>query len=240
MKSFSHFDWQAGKVAELDRQFPSVLHAWDRRTLMLRKQDSTFYGFVYEGGAFMSWGSGCVTLDEGAFFSVPREMSISGGRGIIIERERYNGVLHIGGPVEEVGRLRYIDGCTDTLLIPPQRIGEPCLNALFFPPGIEQTMHTHPSDRIGMIYSGEGECETPDGVIQLQPGMIFCIHTHGAHRFRTPRGPMRVIAFHPDSDFGPDDEKHPMINRTIVDGVSASGLDVIRSGADTVVQPGLL
>jgi mannose-6-phosphate isomerase-like protein (cupin superfamily) len=171
---------------------------------------------------------------------VPREMSISGGRGIIIERERYNGVLHIGGPVEAVGRLRYIDGCTDTLLIPPQRIGEPCLNALFFPPGIDQTMHTHPSDRIGMIYSGEGECETPDGVIQLQPGMIFCIHTHGAHRFRTPRGPMRVIAFHPDSDFGPDDEKHPMINRTIVDGVSASGLDVIRSGADTVVQPGLL
>jgi hypothetical protein len=25
---------------------------------------------------------------------------------------------------------------------------------------------------------------------------------------------MDVIAFHPDSDWGPTDEKHPMLNRT--------------------------
>ena len=30
---------------------------------------------------------------------------------------------------------------------------------------------------------------------------------------------MCVIAYHPDSDFGPTDDDHPMVNRTIVDGV---------------------
>ena len=42
-----------------------------------------------------------------------------------------------------------------------------------------------------------------------------------------------MIAFHPDSDFGPAPEDHPMINRTMVDGVSASRLDDIRT-ADCV------
>lgn len=62
----------------------------------------------------------------------------------------------VGGPIEDRGRLRYIDGCTDTLLIPPWRRGEACLNLLHLPPGIEQTMHTHPSDRAGMTVRGAG------------------------------------------------------------------------------------
>ena len=40
---------------------------------------------------------------------------------------------------------------------------------------------------------------------------------------------MDVIAFHPDSDFGPTDIEHPMINRTIVNGVKASELENIRT-----------
>jgi hypothetical protein len=40
---------------------------------------------------------------------------------------------------------------------------------------------------------------------------------------------MVVMAYHPDSDFGPEDENHPMINRTIVDGMSAAGLAAIRT-----------
>ena len=40
---------------------------------------------------------------------------------------------------------------------------------------------------------------------------------------------MDVIAYHPDSDFGPQDEDHPMINRTIVDGVQASRIKDIHS-----------
>ena len=40
---------------------------------------------------------------------------------------------------------------------------------------------------------------------------------------------MAVIAYHPDSDFGPTHEVHPMINRTIVDGVSARLIEKIRT-----------
>jgi len=40
---------------------------------------------------------------------------------------------------------------------------------------------------------------------------------------------MRVIAYHPDSNFGATDIDHPMINRTMVNGVSASELDAIRT-----------
>lgn len=143
---------------------------------------------------------------------------------------------HIGGPVENKGRLKYIDGCTDSLLISPIKLGDPCLNLLYFPPNIDQTQHTHPSDRIGLVYSGKGECVAatqdgePEKVIPLTPGMIFRIHAEGAHKFRTSEhSDMTVIAYHPDSDFGPEDESHPMINRTIVDGVSAAQLHEIQT-----------
>ena len=130
------------------------------------------------------------------------------------------------GWLEVMGRLRYIDGCTDSLLVPPIRLGDPCLNLLHFPKNTDQTMHTHPSDRIGMILSGQGVCVTQDSesetVTQLLPGMLFCIHAGGRHKFRTEDNTMRVLAYHPDSDFGPTDQDHPMINRTMVDGVSAS------------------
>ncbi len=34
------------------------------------------------------------------------------------------------------------------------------------------------------------------------------------HRFKTGPEPMTIVALHPDSDWGPTDEAHPMINRT--------------------------
>jgi hypothetical protein len=55
-------------------------------------------------------------------------------------------------------------------------------------------------------------------------GELYAI---GQHAFQTFDAPMNVIAFHPDSDFGPEDEFHPMINRTIVNGVSANKLKYI-------------
>lgn len=71
---------------------------------------------------------------------------------------------------------------------------------------------------------------TREGVVPLEPGKIFRIHAEGRHKFRTLCGSdMVVIAYHPDSDYGPTDETHPMINRTLVDGVSASQLDALRT-----------
>ena len=148
-------------------------------------------------------------------------------RGVIVSAPDYRSYLMMG-KLEEEGRLRYINGCTDSLLIPPIKLGDPCLNLLYFPPSTDQTMHTHPSDRIGTILSGEGICVTEDGRGRLEhlllPGMLFCIHAGGKHKFQTEASPMRVLAYHPDSDYGPTDETHPMINRTMIGGVSASQL----------------
>jgi len=49
------------------------------------------------------------------------------------------------------------------------------------------------------------------------------------HSFFTYEETMDVIAWHPDSDTGPSDEDHPMVNRTIVDGVAANCIDAIRT-----------
>jgi hypothetical protein len=55
------------------------------------------------------------------------------------------------------------------------------------------------------------------------------LYPEGTHSFQTFSCHMDVIAFHPDSDFGATDIDHPMINKTFVEGVSASGLDDIRT-----------
>lgn len=225
---FMAFDWATGHIAECDPNFPTALYAFDGETLAL-DLDAAFFGFVQEGSAQIETASGVFTLSEGMYFSANETLTIKGGKGIVIARMGHRAFFQIGGPVEAKGRLKYIDGCTDSLLIAPIRMGDPCLNLLYFPPGIDQTAHTHPSDRIGVVYSGRGECETPDGVIALEPGVMFRIPLEGTHKFRTTDSEMRVIAYHPDSDFGATDIDHPMINRTMVDGVSASQLDAIRT-----------
>jgi len=146
----------------------------------------------------------------------------------------YLGLNVFGGPVEAKGRLRYIDGCSDTLLVPPVRKGDPCLNHLHFPIAIRQTRHTHPSVRTGFVYRGEGECIVPEGdPIPLRPGCVFIIPTDSLHSFNTYDRTMDVIAFHPDSDTGMTDDDHPMVNRTMVGGVSASLIDAIRTTVET-------
>ena len=139
-------------------------------------------------------------------------------RIMVIQNLGFNGMYSMGGPIEDKGRLRYIDKCTDSLLCPPPLLGDPCLNHLHFPAGIDQSEHTHPSTRAGIVARGRGVCTTPDGQYDLLPGVIFFIPTDGRHKFATSDSSMDVIAFHPDSDFGPTHEHHPMINRTLVGG----------------------
>lgn len=226
-RAFSRFDFRSGLLGILDRNFPSYLSAWGERTLRIDDEAGTHYGYVDRGPAYLMVGGLSLTLLPGMYFSVPGRFAILGGRGIVASRENHRAFFHIGGPAEHAGRLKYIDGCTDSLLIPPIKKGDPCLNLLYFPAGIDQTAHTHPSDRIGMVMSGHGRCHAwNDGVevvTELEAGTIFCIHANGLHKFSTPFGDdMRVLAFHPDSDFGPTDQYHPMKSRTIIDGVSAS------------------
>lgn len=225
-----------GKSHELDRRFPSRMRTWDV-SVSVPDDGGTHFGYVHgERAATVSIpGPDANAMGQqfrlipGMFFVIPGAFTVVGGEGVIITREGWRGLFQIGGPVEREGRLKYIDGCTDSLLVSPVRWGDPCLNLLYFPPGIDQTMHIHPSDRIGIVMSGRGRCVhwpaiDADPVYEdLVPGMAFCIHTDGIHKFQTPYGEeMRVLAYHPDSDFGPQDENHPMLNRTIIDGISAA------------------
>jgi len=59
--------------------------------------------------------------------------------------------------------------------------------------------------------------------------MAWYIPTGLLHSFHTIDESLDVIAWHPDSDFGPTHDEHPMVSRTFVDGVSASSLPEIQT-----------
>ena len=122
------------------------------------------------------------------------------------------------GWVERQGRLSYIDGCSDSLLVYPARMGDSSLNLLHFPPGINQSFHSHPSIRIGCVIDGHGIAEYGNDKNTTQAhllnGFAFSLLEHERHRFCTADTGMTVIAFHPDGDWGPTDHNHTMLNRT--------------------------
>lgn len=194
----------------------------------------THFGLVVDGEIILAYGNRTRQLFGGDFFSVIGPATIqSSGLGIVSSARRYAGFNVFGGPLEERGKLRYINGCTDTLLVPPVRKGDPCLNHLHFPPHSVQTPHTHPSVRVNIVYRGSGICLVPEDErkrVPLVKGYAFIMKTETLHSFNTEDESMDVITFHPDSDVGMTDNDHPMINRTIVGGVSAKFIDDIRTG----------
>ena len=218
MRAFSSHPLTHGPLADLRRgEFPTVVAGWIDRPLSL-EADGTHFAFVLEGPAELRCESGLFNLSDSMYFSVPGPMVIRGGRGVVITCPAHRAFFHLGGPVEPHGRLRYIDGCSDSLLVPPVRRGDPCLNLLHLPPGTRQTPHVHPSLRVGLIVRGRGRCVTDEGGVALEPGLAFVIEAGGRHCFHTDGDELLVLAYHPDSDFGPTDEDHPMINRTLVQG----------------------
>ena len=224
---------------------------------------SALYCYVYDGNAeitrsshnsnspitkdlFNSLENGKMKLHSGMFFCCPGACKIDGGSGIAIyvpvsseKKNRY--MFTVSGPLEEneegnlIGTLPYIDGCTDTILLHPQLLGDPCLNHLHFPTNISQTQHTHPSGRAGMVIKGRGNCVVVDQQTKIAtrtpliPGMVFVIPKDAVHAFETENHTLDVIAFHPDSDCGPTSTNHPMVNRTMVNGVSASVISSIQT-----------
>ena len=218
----------------------------------------SYYGYIYSGQTTItSYTRPEIKIEDGMYFSISGLFllnELTSSKVIIIEvlndkgiypKNNYSAMFQVGGKIESKGRLKYIDGCTDSLLISPVKMGDPCLNHLHFPSNIQQTPHTHPSHRIGIVSNGNGECVTPFGNLALLKGMIFIIKSWnnidyavgldgkmyevGNHCFYTFENEMDVIAFHPDSDFGPQDENHPMINRTIVNGISANEINEIQT-----------
>jgi quercetin dioxygenase-like cupin family protein len=198
----------------------------------------TAYGFVQSGNIHVlgsgHGGSFMTPVTSNEYFSAPGKNGIKvlaskDARAFFAYRLDFMGLRHLGGPVEQIGRLKYIDGCSDTLLIPPPLLGDPCFNLLHFPAGITQTKHTHPTVRCGLIHGGKGRCITEDGEEDLLPGRMFILAPDAIHAFVTEGSSMDLTVFHPDTDFGPTHENHPMLNRTIVDGISAKSMDEIRT-----------
>jgi len=188
------------------------------------------YGFCTSGAFSINTGSRDWQIKEGDFFTL-KTNKIEQTKATLQEEDsqmfwiiRYGflGINYVGES-ENNGRLSYIDGCTDSLLITPPRLGDPCLNYLHFPVGIIQTQHLHPSIRMGIVIGGKGEAfQKPDMEREgwekdLKKGNMFCLEEGEVHSFRTATNYMDIIAYHPDSDFGPTDTDHPMLNRTYID-----------------------
>ncbi len=212
-----------------DERFPTRIYGLNNmgsapEVMTVKIEGGAIFGFVQAGDvAIGSPGLGTV-LPMNRWFCVAWEGIFTITRRppscvVLVQRVGWRGINCTGGPIEEAGRLRYIDGCSDSLLISPPVKGDPCFNHLHFPEGIDQTSHTHPSTRAGVVVGGRGACVTPERTQPLGPGMIWFIPAGGVHKFQTLDGEdMDVVAYHPDSDFGPTHEEHPMLNKTLVDG----------------------
>lgn len=183
------------------------------------KPYSTVYGYIFDGEVTFPSGNVAVAGQYFCFWAGKGESLRTTGDTVIFTRMGFKGQNVIGGPIEESGRLVYIDSCSDSLLVYPPRLGDPSLNLLYFPPGVNQSFHIHPSIRLGVVAKGNGIAwvKTPSNMhkcIELKEGMMFCIEEREIHRFSTDSEPMTVIAFHPDGDWGPTDHNHTMLNRT--------------------------
>lgn len=204
---------QSRTLSALDTMYPSVLTTV-HGSAAYTTTTTTAYGYVLGGSCRLASDLGTLTLSEGSFFCMPGAFRVeTEGTVAVIERLGFRGMF-AAGRIEQKGRLAYIDGCSDTLLVYPPRLGDPVLNHLHFPVSIDQSVHSHPSIRLGVVARGQGIAHGPGWERPLAQGDVFLLEPHEMHAFRTQASTMDVIAYHPDSDWGPTDELHPMRNRT--------------------------
>jgi|DEB0MinimDraft_6_1074348.scaffolds.fasta_scaffold02358_11 quercetin dioxygenase-like cupin family protein len=116
------------------------------------------------------------------------------------------------------GNLSYMDGGTNTTAVNPGRLGLPVINYVHFPKGMQQTLHTHPSQRIGLILSGSGQIELDNNeVFPINRGDVWVMERNVLHNFMCNKGEdVTLFVFAPDSGTGPTDEVNPLKVRTYV------------------------
>jgi len=117
-----------------------------------------------------------------------------------------------------MGNLSYIDGGTNTTAVNPGRLGDPVINYVHFPAGMYQTLHTHPSHRVGMILRGHGQIELDNQqLFEVRQGEVFFMQRNVLHNFQCPFDQDVVLfVFAPDSGTGPTDEVNPLKIRTYI------------------------
>lgn len=134
---------------------------------------------------------------------------------VLIAMHGFKGVMTTVEHNRSGGVLKYIDGCSDTMLIAPWRRGDPSVHYLQVPAGTEQSFHTHPDLRVGLVIAGEGRCDLDGGEwLALKAGDAFVIHANEVHRFKTEGSQLEIFTWHPSTEYGPTDEDHPMKNGT--------------------------
>jgi quercetin dioxygenase-like cupin family protein len=208
------------EINKLNSMYPTKMICITESYEFSENSSSTMFGFVTQGTFEITSGNQTWLVQEGNFMSLKTIFSVNplknNSKMFAIIRYGYRGI-DLVGKVESTGRLSYIDGCTDTLLISPPRKGDACLNHLHFPKNITQTQHLHPSIRMGIVINGEGIAFKKDSWEHpLIKGSMFCLPEGDVHSFKTSTQIMDIIAYHPDSDFGPTDENHPMLNKTLI------------------------
>jgi len=117
----------------------------------------------------------------------------------------------------DIGNLSYIDGGTNTTATNPGRLGDPVVNYVHFPAHMYQTLHTHPSHRIGLILKGNGRIELDnEEFFTITEGSAFFMRRNELHNFITDDEDVILFVFAPDSGTGPTDEINPLKVRTYV------------------------
>ena len=112
---------QPDLVCNLVGDRPAILKTWQNNSLELTAE-GTHFGFIYQGHPklFRSNGEN-YRLHPLMYFSLPGGGLIEGrdSSGMVISCCQHQGMFTIGGAIEERGRFAYIDGGTNSLLIPP-------------------------------------------------------------------------------------------------------------------------
>jgi len=208
---------------------PTIVNAWTGGYLAL-PEDASHYIMVYSGRAFIGHRGEMKAVEEGCYGVFPGRAELTGeGVALVVSCSGYRALAMQGGPVEDTGRLRYIDRCTNTVLLPPPVRGEPCLNFLHLGAGVTQTPHTHPTIRIGIVLKGNGACGTAHGTLPMTVGSLFVIPPETLHSFQASNESMKIIIFHPDSVDGPSHASNTMLNNTFIDGTTAQGASHLRT-----------
>lgn len=196
-------------------QFPSQMQIVQNDKFETSGQDSYYIGYVGDGDCRIKYFGLEARLSAGMYFALSCNFKLEAtGTVALFKRIGYRGLNSIGGPLEATGRQRYIDGCTSTLLIYPALLGDCCFNYLYFPPNTVQTSHFHPSIRLGVVTEGSGYCHVNGTKMKLKKADCFYLEENEEHYFSSENEALAVVAYHPDSDWGPTHEVHPMINRT--------------------------
>jgi mannose-6-phosphate isomerase-like protein (cupin superfamily) len=202
--------------------FPTKVMVWSGGYAHL-DGDASHYIIVYSGQLVVCHAGDVRTLRAGYYGVFPGRIELLTGDGaaLVVSALGYKAMPMSGGPIEETGRLRYIDNCKNTVLLPPPVKGEPCLNFLDLCPGVTQTPHTHPSIRIGIILRGNGACGTDGPTLPLSTGTLFIIPPETLHSFQSQDEPLKIVIYHPDSVDGPTHTSNTMLNNTFVGGKTA-------------------